>query len=71
MKSDQKFSSINWQDPFCVIMGAEDKGVQPFLSKAADSRFTIPMSPDFDSFNVSVASGIILYEAFRQRTVNQ
>jgi len=70
MQSDQKFSSINWQDPYCVIMGAEDKGVQPFLSKAADARFTIPMSPDFDSFNVSVASGIILYEAFRQRTVN-
>jgi 23S rRNA (guanosine2251-2'-O)-methyltransferase len=50
-----------------MILGAEDKGVQPFLSKAADHRFTIPMSPDFDSFNVSVASGIILYEAFRQR----
>ena len=67
MKSTTKFSELNWQDPCCMILGAEDKGVQPFLSKAADHRFTIPMSPDFDSFNVSVASGIILYEAFRQR----
>ena len=55
--------------PTCIIMGSEDKGVQPFLRKAADDTFTIPMSGKFESFNVSVATGIILYEAFRQRSV--
>jgi 23S rRNA (guanosine2251-2'-O)-methyltransferase len=37
------------------------------MSKAADDRFSIPMEGKFDSFNVSVATGIILYEAMRQR----
>ena len=48
-------------------MGSEDKGVQPYIRKAADEHFTIPMAGDFDSFNVSVATGIILYEAMKQR----
>ena len=48
-------------------MGSEQKGVQPYISKAADEHFSIPMAGDFDSFNVSVAAGIILYEAMTQR----
>ena len=49
------------------MMGSEDKGLQPYLNKAADERFTIPMAGRFDSFNVSVAAGIILYEAMKKR----
>jgi 23S rRNA (guanosine2251-2'-O)-methyltransferase len=41
--------------------------VQPYLAKAADHFFKIPMAKDFDSFNVSVAAGIILYEAMKKR----
>ena len=67
MKAGKNLFEINWQDPCCIIMGSEDKGIQPFLGKAADEQFTIPMSDRFDSFNVSVAAGIILFEAFRQR----
>jgi 23S rRNA (guanosine2251-2'-O)-methyltransferase len=67
MKADKKLDDINWQEPCCVIMGSEDKGIQPFLTKAADEKFTIPMSGKFESFNVSVAAGIILYAALRQR----
>jgi len=37
------------------------------MSKAADEHFSIPMKGEFDSLNVSVASGIILYEAMKQR----
>lgn len=67
MKAAKKLEDISWSDPCCVIMGSEDKGVQPVLSKVADEKFTIPMSGKFESFNVSVAAGIILYEAFRHR----
>jgi len=67
MKSDRNFFDMPWDEPCCIIMGSEDKGIQSFLSKAADESFTIPMSGKFDSFNVSVAAGILLYEAFRQR----
>lgn len=67
MNSAITLNQVNWQEPSCIIMGSEDKGIQPVLTKTADERFTIPMSGKFDSFNVSVAAGIILYEALRQR----
>ena len=54
-------------EPCCIVMGSEDKGVQPYIHKAADMHFMIPMTGDFDSFNVSVAAGIILYEAMKHR----
>jgi len=53
--------------PICLVMGSEDKGVQPYIAKAATMRCSIPMPGGFESFNVSVASGIFLYEATRQR----
>lgn len=67
MDQDKKLPGIDFSGPSCIVMGSEDKGVQPYISKAADEHFSIPMSGDFDSFNVSVAAGIILYEAMKQR----
>jgi 23S rRNA (guanosine2251-2'-O)-methyltransferase len=48
-------------------LGSEDKGIYPALLKGADSTVFIPMQGDFDSLNVSVSAGIILYEAMKQR----
>ncbi len=67
MQADKKVYELNMKEPSCVMMGSEDKGLQPYLRKAADEHFTIPMAGDFDSFNVSVAAGIILYEAMKKR----
>lgn len=67
MKTKKKLFELDFKNPCCIVMGNEEKGIQQFLSKAADEHFTIPMKPGFDSFNVSVATGIILYEAVRQR----
>lgn len=67
MRADKKVYELQLQEPCCVIMGDEGKGVQPYLAKAADAFFTIPMANKFDSFNVSVATGIVLYEAMKQR----
>lgn len=67
MKSDKLLHDVNLTEPLCIVMGGEQKGVQPYLSKAADEHFSIPMAADFDSFNVSVAAGIIMYEAMKQR----
>ena len=67
MNAERKVFEIDFKDPCCIIMGSEEKGVQSYLSKAADSVFSIPMAGQFDSFNVSVATGIILYEALKQR----
>lgn len=67
MRAEQNVFELPFTDPCCIIMGDEGKGVQPYLAKAADHFFKIPMAADFDSFNVSVASGIILYEAMKHR----
>jgi 23S rRNA (guanosine2251-2'-O)-methyltransferase len=48
-------------------MGSEDKGVFQPLMKICDEKFSIPMTEAFESLNVSVATGMILYEAVKQR----
>jgi 23S rRNA (guanosine2251-2'-O)-methyltransferase len=68
MKADANVFNINFKEPCAVIMGSEDKGVQPLLYKACDNQFKIPMQKDFESLNVSVAAGMILYEVMKQRT---
>jgi 23S rRNA (guanosine2251-2'-O)-methyltransferase len=67
MHAEKKVFELPLAEPCCIIMGSEDKGVQAYLRKAADERFTIPMAGDFDSLNVSVAAGVILYEAMKKR----
>lgn len=53
--------------PTCIVMGAEDTGISKDVIKRADTLIHIPMATAFDSLNVSVATGMILYEAMRQR----
>jgi 23S rRNA (guanosine2251-2'-O)-methyltransferase len=53
--------------PSCIVMGAEDTGISKDVLKRADQLINIPMVQKFDSLNVSVATGMILYEAMRQR----
>lgn len=69
MRAEKKLYELDFSGPCCVIMGDEGRGVQPYLAKSADYFFSIPMAGAFDSFNVSVASGIILYEALKQRGI--
>lgn len=67
MRAEKKVYELDYKVPCCIIMGSEDKGIQPFLTKAADVHFTIPMKGSFDSFNVGIAAGITLFEASKQR----
>lgn len=53
--------------PTAIVMGSEDEGVRPHILRKATSWFKIPMMGTTDSFNVSVAAGIVLYETIRQR----
>lgn len=53
--------------PTALLLGSEGDGLPPVLLKKADFVAKIPQKAEFDSFNVSVAAGICLYEAMRQR----
>ncbi len=70
MTSEKKIFDVNLKDPCAIIMGSEAKGIYPALMKISDEAFKIPMVQTFESLNVSVAAGMILYEAMKQRQVN-
>ncbi len=67
MEAATNVYDCNFSEPTAIVMGAEDKGIYPALMKVCDEKFAIPMTGDFDSLNVSVATGIILYEIAKQR----
>lgn len=67
MTAPKKVYELNFTEPCAIIMGSEQRGVFPGLIKICDEQFHIPMVNNFESLNVSVATGIILYEAMRQR----
>lgn len=53
--------------PLALVIGGEAKGVRPTLARQCDHRVSIPLAHNFDSLNASVAAGVLLYEARRQR----
>lgn len=67
MTAEKKIFGLNFTDPCAIIMGSEDKGIFPALMKITDEQFSIPMKNNFESLNVSVAAGMILYEVIKQR----
>jgi 23S rRNA (guanosine2251-2'-O)-methyltransferase len=68
MKGSVPVYNADFTGPSCIVMGAEDAGISKDVLKRADVLIRIPMVTAFDSLNVSVATGMVLYEAVRQRT---
>jgi len=58
---------INFIDPTVIVMGTEGKGLRQLTKKTCDQLVQIPMIGNIESLNVSVATGISLFEARRQR----
>jgi 23S rRNA (guanosine2251-2'-O)-methyltransferase len=50
-----------------LVFGSEGKGVRPGVRRACDDAFSIPLAGRIESLNVSVAAGVALFEAARQR----
>ncbi|AKD03272.1 23S rRNA (guanosine(2251)-2'-O)-methyltransferase RlmB [Pontibacter korlensis] len=59
--------SVDMVGPTAILMGSEEDGISPEYLKRADVKLRIPLMGQIGSLNVSVATGIILYEAMRQR----
>lgn len=63
------YTDLDWTGPCALIMGPETSGLSPAEIAAADTAVRIPMREPVESLNVSVAAGVLLYEAARQRRV--
>jgi len=61
------YTEINWTGPSAVVLGPESTGFTSEELDSAEQRVSIPMKGAAESLNVSVAAGILLFEAARQR----
>jgi len=66
-KSKDSLYAISFKEPCAIVMGSEDSGISPSLIKATDAQAGLPLLGEIGSLNVSVACGVFLYEAVRQR----
>jgi 23S rRNA (guanosine2251-2'-O)-methyltransferase len=67
MTAEKNIGDADFSIPAAIVMGSEEKGIYPALMKVCDEKVKIPMKGDFESLNVSVATGMILYEVMKQR----
>ncbi|TDS60210.1 23S rRNA (guanosine(2251)-2'-O)-methyltransferase RlmB [Myroides indicus] len=66
-KAEKEIYDMDLNLPLALIMGSEDRGINPSVLKIIDEKAKLPMFSTIDSLNVSVACGAFLYEAIRQR----
>jgi|SRR5690554_1058738 len=61
------YREFDYTQPFALVMGAEKHGLSDYAAREADAHVSIPIMGLVESYNVSVAAGIILQEAIHQR----
>ena len=69
MKAPASLLNTKLDGPIAIVLGAESDGIRRLTAETCDILVTIPMFGTVESLNVSVASGICLYEARRQRSM--
>lgn len=68
LKNAIPVNTCDLKEPLAIILGSEGKGLHYKILEIVDYNLEIQAANDFDSLNVSVAAGILLYEASRQRS---
>ena len=66
-KAEKNIYDLSLKNPLAIIMGSEERGISSSILKLSDEIVKLPMFGKIESLNVSVASGIFLYEVIRQR----
>ena len=70
-KGAEDYTSADYTVPTAIVMGAEDTGISQEVLRQCDRLAAIPILGNIGSLNVSVAAGVIMYEAVRQRKGNR
>jgi 23S rRNA (guanosine2251-2'-O)-methyltransferase len=66
-KSETDYTGADLSGPSAIILGSEGEGISEEYLKLTDQQVKVPLFGEIESLNVSVASGVILFEALRQR----
>lgn len=69
--AETMYTAVNWTQPVALIIGSEAAGAGSDARKMAQNHVTVPMHAATESLNAAVATGIILFEAVRQRQKTQ
>ena len=69
-EATQLYTDWDWRLPAAIFLGSEGHGLHRLVREHCDTLVRIPVSGKLESLNVSVAAGVLLYEARRQRTLN-
>ena len=67
--AERSYLDVDYTGPTAIVLGGEERGLRRLTRETCDHLVTIPMLGSVSSLNVSVASGIVLYEAVRQRSI--
>ncbi len=67
--ASQSYTDWDWTLPAAIFLGSEGHGLHRLVREHCDTLVRIPVCGKLDSLNVSVAAGVLLYEARRQRTL--
>lgn len=68
-KAAKNYTVADMSVPVAILMGSEDEGVSPEILRVCDELVKVPQVGSIQSLNVSVAAGVMIYEAVRQRAV--
>lgn len=66
-KATESYTKTDMTGPVALVMGSEDEGVAPEHLRLCDEMVAIPLLGTIESLNVSVATGVLMYEVVRQR----
>jgi 23S rRNA (guanosine2251-2'-O)-methyltransferase len=67
MEGEIEYSKVDYTLPTAIVIGNEGKGLSDLVRKRCDYLVSIPMKGSIGSLNASIASALVMYEAFRQR----
>jgi 23S rRNA (guanosine2251-2'-O)-methyltransferase len=67
LNGEKSYTQMDYKMPAAIVMGNEEKGIRKLVSENCDFLIKIPMRGKIDSLNVSVTTGILLFEINRQR----
>ncbi len=65
--AEKSYTEVDYERNLVLVFGGEEKGIRPLVQKKCDELISIPISPNVESLNVSVAAALVMFEARKQR----